>query len=459
MHAPGRRHARAALRRTGEHASDAPRRRAGVPRCGVRVRAHGCISAAGVGSYEARLPAVGVGCGVVIAAADGAREGIVTAVRHECVRIAPLDDAHGVRAGAAVTAQLQAPEVVLGVAALGRAVDARGAPIDGGPPVRGRRLPLERVPPPPLSRGNSARPCWTGVRAIDALMTLARGQRVGIFGAAGVGKSTLLQGIVRYARADATVVALIGERGREVSGWLEALGEARARTTLICATADQPPALRARAPLAAMAQAEDLRRHGLHVVLIVDSLARYCAALRELAAANGETTALRGHPPSSFAALGRLLERAGCEGAGAITAICSVLVEGDDEREPVADAARALLDGHLVLSRRLAEAGRFPALDPLASCSRLFAEVAEAGHARAAAVLRRALAALEGARDLRAVGAYVPGGDPLLDSAVAAEGDIEAFLRQGAEASPRGYTLTRLAQLAAELCRTEEGAS
>ncbi|TAM92440.1 FliI/YscN family ATPase [bacterium] len=422
-------------------------------------RARGRITAAGVGAYEAELPAATVGSGVEVAAAAGRREGIVTAVRGNIARIAPLDAAEGVRVGDGVTMAGYPASVALGMAALGRTVDARGVPIDGGPEIVGRWLVLEGPAPAPLLRDAAPRPCWTGVRAIDGLATLARGQRIGVFGGAGVGKSTLLQGIVRHARADALVVALIGERGREVAGWLDALGAARARTTVVCATADQPPALRARAPLAAMAQAEYLRRRGLHVVLIVDSLARYCAALREMAAANGETTASRGYPPSAFAALGRLLERAGCEGAGAVTAVCSVLVEGDDDREPVADAARALLDGHLILSRRVAQAGRFPALDLLASCSRLFGDVAQSGHAADAAAVRRALAALEASRDLRAVGAYRPGSDPFHDAAIAAEEAINVFLSQGGEASSPDETLAWLAQLAAGLCRIEEGVS
>jgi len=423
------------------------------------VRARGRIVAVGDGAYEAELPAAPIGAAVEIVGSKTRSGGVVTEARGVRARIAPLDAAKGIRVGDSVIVDGGAPTVALGVAALGRAVDAHGCPIDGGPPLHGRPLPLEANAPPPLTRGRIIRPCWTGVRAIDALATLARGQRVGIFGGAGVGKSSLLHAIVDNVEADAVVVALIGERGREAQGWLERLQASLARTTVVCATANEPPALRARAPLVAMAQAEYLRARGLHVVLIVDSLARYCAALRELAAANGETTALRGYPPSAFAALGRLLERAGASSRGAVTAICSVLVEGDDDREPVADATRALLDGHLTLSRRIAEAGRFPALDVLASCSRLFSEVAAPGHAADAAVVRRALAALEATRDLRSVGAYVAGSDPVVDAAVVAEPAIEAFLRQMDDASEPDETLRRLAQLAAALCRIEERTS
>ncbi|MDE2573053.1 MAG: hypothetical protein KGM44_11100 [bacterium] len=421
------------------------------------ARARGSVAAAGAGALEAEVPHAIVGAAVEIQTRGGRRCGLVTAMRGTRVRIAPLDDAAGVAAGDVVYVDTDAPSVRLGMTALGRVLDAHGRALDGGEELHGPALPMEPAASRRLVAGTADSPCWTGVRAIDALATLARGQRIGIFGGAGVGKSTLLQTIAANARADALVVALIGERGREIAGWQEALGDARGRTAIICATADAPAAVRARAPLTAMAQAEYLRALGLHVLLVVDSLARYCAALRELAATNGETTALRGYPPSAFAALGRLLERAGAGAEGAITAICSVLVEGDDEREPVADAARALLDGHLILSRRVAESGRFPALDPRASCSRLFSAVASPRHRADAAVLRRALAALEEARDLRAVGAYRRGADGLLDAAVAAEEGIEAFLRQDGEPSSPDQTLAVLAQLAGGLCRSEKG--
>ncbi|HVA36991.1 MAG TPA: ATP-binding cassette domain-containing protein [Candidatus Dormibacteraeota bacterium] len=420
------------------------------------IRVRGRVVAAGEGACEAEVPRCALGASVTIEARGGTRGGIVTAVRDGRVRIAPLDGSDGIRAGDEVLVAEGEPCVELGVAALGRVVDARGAPLDGGASIRGPLLPLRAPAPGALAKaGAPPRACWTGVRAIDALATLARGQRIGIFGPAGAGKSTLLQSIVRHARVDAVVLALIGERGREVEGWLAALGEARPRATVVCATADEPAALRARAPLAAMAQAEYLRGHGLHVLLVMDSLARYCTALRELAAANGETTALRGYPPSAFAALGRLLERAGACGEGAVTAVCSVLVEGDDDREPVADAARALLDGHLILSRRIAERGRFPALDVRASCSRLFPTVASPEQRRQAAAVLAALAALEESSDLRAVGAYRPGGDHALDAAIAAEPALEAFLRQGEAPQPPPATLAGLAQLAAALCRIE----
>lgn len=433
------------------------RERSGAERVGC-VRVRGRIVSVTEGGFEAEAPAGALGAAVEIVTQSARRCGVVTAVRGTRLRIAPLDGTSGVRAGDAIALRLDGapPSVALGVAALGRAVDARGWPLDGAPAFAGRYLDPDAPAPAPFARGGVPVACWTGVRAIDALATLARGQRIGIFGGAGVGKSTLLQTIVRNVHADALVLALIGERGREVRDWIAALGAARPRATIVCATADEPAAVRARAPLVAMAQAEYLRALGLHVVLVVDSLARYCAALRELGAANGETTALRGYPPSAFAALGRLLERAGASGEGAITAVCSVLVEGDDDHEPVTDAARALLDGHLVLSRRVAEAGRFPALDLRVSCSRLFDSVAGPAQRADAALLRRALAALEDARDLRAVGAYVPGGDPVLDAAIACEPAIEAFLRQEHEAATPQQTREGLAQLAAALCRSEE---
>ena len=277
---------------------------------------------------------------------------------------------------------------------------------------------------------------WTGVRALDGLLTIGRGARVGIFGAPGAGKTTLLETIARGARGDAIVVALVGERGREAAGWLRRVD---ARTTVVCATADRPASERARAADVAMAQAETLRDRGLHVVLIVDSLARYA----------GAPVGRGGYAPAVLAALGRYLERAGVAPHGSITVLASVLSDGADEREPLSDAARAALDGHVALSLDLARAGHFPAIDVLASASRTMGDVAGDAHQADAQIVRAALALLADTRDLRLLG-LANAHDATLARAISAEPDIRGFLAQQEPSNPEA-TLGELARVAALL--------
>jgi ATP synthase in type III secretion protein N len=333
----------------------------------------------------------------------------------------------------------------LGTCAFGRAIDARGLPLDDGPPLRGRRVSLELRSPAPNRRAAIATPLATGVRAIDGLLTIGRGARVGVFGAPGAGKTTLIEWIAGECAVDAVVIALVGERGREAQRWIE---RRDARTTIVCATSDRPPSERIASAHVAIAHAGALRERGLHVLLEIDSLARCGAALRELAVAAGESTGRGGYPPSVFAQLARLVEVAGALDRGSITLIATILNDGDD-RDPLSEASRSLLDGHLALSTRLAEAGRFPAIDIVASTSRTMEAVANEDHRAAAARVRRAAALLESIADARALGV-----EPTARAArcaIAAEPHLEKFLRQGREAAEYAATLDRLAQLAALL--------
>ncbi|MDB5040848.1 MAG: putative type secretion protein, partial [Candidatus Eremiobacteraeota bacterium] len=299
--------------------------------------------------------------------------------------------------------------------------------------------------PAPRDRRPCTSPFWTGVRAIDGPLTLARGARIGLFGGPGSGKSTLLDAIVRGACADVVVVALIGERGREAERRMAALDS---RTTLICATSDRVPAERVRAAEVAFEHAVALRARGLDVLLVVDSLARIAGAARELALGCGEASGRGGYPPSVFGILARLLERAGPAGDGSVTLIATVLSDGPDEHDPVSEAARAALDGHLVLSAELARGGRFPAVDLVRSTSRTQTDAASPEHLHAARLMRAAASALDGARDARALGLDPAAGDPFLALCIAVEPDIERFLRQGDAPSTAESTLTELLRLA-----------
>jgi type III secretion protein N (ATPase) len=343
---------------------------------------------------------------------------------------------------------MSAPAAV-GTALLGCALDADGTLLAGR---RGRdavRRTLElRVPAPP-ARAAVREPFWTGVRVLDGPLAFGRGARIGIFGAAGAGKSTLLETIVAGSAADATVIALVGERGREAERWLHRLGD---RTTIVCATADRLPLERLRAAELAFAHACALRERGLHVLLVLDSLARLAAAARELALQAGEPAGRGGFPASVVGRQARFLECAGATPGGSITLIATVLTEGPQlDADPIAEAARAALDGHVVLSARLAAAGWFPAVDVPASASRTLADVADPDHQRAAAAVRAAIAALEATRDARTLGLESGRPDRVLAAALAAEGELEAYLRQGsAPASPAG-TRTALLRLGARL--------
>jgi type III secretion protein N (ATPase) len=305
-------------------------------------------------------------------------------------------------------------------------------PIDRGPDLAGERWPVDRIAPPALDRPPITAPMPTGVRAIDTMLTLGRGQRVGLFAAAGVGKSTLLGQIARGAAADVIVVCQVGERGRELAELLgDELAPARAKTVVVCATSDAPPLVRLRAVHVATAIAEWFReRRGASVLLLVDSLTRVARAQREVGLSAGEPPARHGYPPSVFALLPRLIERAGATPAGAITAIYTVLVAGNDMDEPIADEVRGLVDGHIVLDRRLAQRGHFPPIDIVSSVSRLMARVIDPAHAAAAAKTRARLAIYEEHRDLIVLGAYQRGRDRGVDDAVAAYPAIENLVCQ-----------------------------
>jgi ATP synthase in type III secretion protein N len=334
----------------------------------------------------------------------------------------------------------------LGTCALGRAIDASGEPLDGGPALRGRLVALNLQSPRPNERSPIATPLWSGVRAIDGLLTIGRGARVGIFGAPGTGKSKLIESIVEGAAADAVIVALVGERGREAQQWVAFCGP---RTTIVCATSDRPSRERIDAAHLAIVQAAALRQCGLHVLLVVDSLARVAAALRETGVAAGESAGRGGYPPSVFAELARMVEPAGVlRSGGSITLIATVLSDGDD-RDPVSDAARSLLDGHIQLSKDLADAGRFPAIDVPASTSRTMEAVAAEPHVQAARAVRRALALLERIDDARALG--IEPSDPYALAVIASERQLEDFLRQGTDRCGNEAMLKQLTALAERL--------
>lgn len=365
----------------------------------------------------------------------------------------PLGHLSGVRPGARVVHTHRGASVTVSPELLGRIVDSLGRPLDGGPELADRvNIPVHRQAPHPFEREPIDRQLTTGVRAIDGFLPLGVGQRLGIFAGAGVGKSTLLGMMCRSAQADVNVIGLIGERGRELNDFVRnALGaDGLARSVVVTATSDQPALVRARGADAATAIAEYFRDQGKSVLLVMDSLTRYAMALREAALAAGEPPATKGYPPSVFAALPRLLERAGTSrGRGVITALYTVLVEGDDLSDPVADAVRGILDGHIVLSRQLAERGHFPAIDVLQSVSRLAPEITTDQEQADAGVLRDLLAAHRDAQDLIQVGAYVEGSDPRVDRARRAIPRIDAFLRQGVrEATPRHDTMKVLSHLA-----------
>lgn len=359
----------------------------------------------------------------------------------------PLGALDGVGPGAAVTATGAPLGFRCGPGLLGRVVDGLGTPIDGGPAVDEPMWTIDRPAPAAIARPALARPLVTGIRAIDGLCTLAQGQRLGVFAPAGVGKSTLLTRIAQAADADVIVLGLVGERGRELGDWLDRLGPARARSVVVCATSDAPSLTRVRAASTATAVAEHFRERGARVLLLVDSLTRVARAQREVGLSAGEPPARHGYPPSVFALLPRLCERAGATAAGSITAIYAVLVAGNDLDEPIADEVRGIVDGHLVLDRRLAGRAHFPPIDVVASVSRMFPALATPAQQAAAAEVRRLLAIHDEHRDLLAVGAYKPGGDRALDRAVARMPAIDGFLRQDGAGAPMERTVAELIAL------------
>lgn len=364
----------------------------------------------------------------------------------------PLGDPAGIGPGQTVVASGAALRVHVGRDLLGRVLDGLGRPIDGGPPLsEGRNRAIDAPPPPPMGRPPIEEPLSLGTRAIDGLLPCGRGQRLGIFAGSGVGKSTLLGMMARHTTADVNVIGLIGERGREVREFLERdLGpEGLARSVVVVATSDQPALVRIKAAFVATTIAESFRDEGADVLLMMDSVTRLAMAQREVGLAIGEPPATRGYTPSVFAMLPRLLERAGTSDRGSITGIYTVLVEGDDMNEPVADAVRGILDGHIVLSRHLAHRGHYPAVDVLQSVSRLTGSLFSREQRNAGDRLRELMAAYHRAEDSIAIGAYVPGSDPLIDEARAKHDAINAFLRQSVdEPHDRQTALDRVRALA-----------
>lgn len=397
------------------------------------VEVTGRVSALVGLAVHATMPGVRAG-EVVEILREGAPplEAEVVGFDHERATLLPLGDARGVGPGDAVRATGRPLTVEVSDALLGRVLDGLGRPIDGAPLPAGEPWPVMRPSPSPLSRARIERPLVTGVRAIDGLTTLGEGQRVGLFAGSGAGKSTLLGRIAKRADADVVVVGLVGERGREVREFLEdCLGpEGLARSVVVCATSDAPALVRMRSAWVATAIAEHFRDGGRRVLLLMDSVTRFARAAREVGLAAGEPPARRGYPPSALAALPVLLERSGMGERGSITAVYTVLVEGGDLEEPIADEVRGTLDGHVILERELAARGRWPAIDPLRSLSRVMDRLVTREHGEAARALREHLSIYEAKRDLVLLGAYERGSDRRLDAALARVDRIEAFLSQ-----------------------------
>ncbi|KYP82154.1 FliI/YscN family ATPase [Ferroacidibacillus organovorans] len=359
----------------------------------------------------------------------------VIGFRSERVLLVPLSTLEGLAPGSVVMATGKPLTVGVGDGLLGRVLDGLGLPIDGLGALRTyeERSTL-REPPLPLSRPRIDSVLSTGVRVIDAFLTLGKGQRIGLFAGSGVGKSTLLGMIAKESQADVNVIALVGERGREVNEFIERdLAMARDRTVVVVATSDQPAVVRAKAAYVATTIAEYFRDKGLSVNLMMDSVTRFAMALREMGLAVGEPPTARGYTPSVFAALPRLLERTGKNERGTITGIYTVLVDGDDMQEPIVDAVRGILDGHITLSRALAERGHYPAVDLLQSVSRLMTDLVDQEHRQAALEVRRWIGAGRDAEDLIRIGAYKRGTDPLIDQWMAMETAIKQFLVQDVE--------------------------
>ncbi len=358
---------------------------------------------------------------------------------HDHTVVMPLGAMTGIGPGDTAILQHLVQSVPTGANLLGRVVDALGRPIDRLGPIRDTQpRPLDPRPLDPLDRPVIDQPLATGVRAIDAMLTLGKGQRIGVFSPPGVGKSTLLGSIVKNTAADVCVIGLVGERGREVRAFLEnTLGpEALARSVVVAATGDDPAMLRLRAAKTATAIAEGFRDEGLDVLLIMDSVTRFAQAQRQVGLAAGEPPATRGYPPSVFSALPELLERSGRTAQGSITGVYSVLIEGNDFDEPIADACRGVLDGHILLSRELAEQGHFPAIDVLTSVSRVAEDVTTVQHQAARRMVTRLLADFREVEDLLQIGAYAAGSNASSDVAIACKPAIDTLLRQGRKDKP-----------------------
>ncbi len=404
-------------------------------------RWRGKVVEAGTQTLESLGPLCSVGECCEIIDGEGRRHGAeVIGFRERHVLVMPIEPTKGIRYGDTVMAMGSTPSIAVGDAMEGRILNAVGAPIDfKGGNVASLRLtetwPLDGAVPRPMERMPIRTTLPTGVRAIDGMLTVGRGQRIGIFGGSGVGKSTLIGMMTRNTAADITVVGLVGERGREVRQFVEeSLGdEGLKRAVVMVSTSDESPLLRMRAAMAATAVAEFYAARGRHVLLVLDSLTRYAMAAREIGLAAGEPPASKGYTPSVFARLAKLVERAGNFEYGSITAFYTVLMEGDDQQDPVVDAVRSLLDGHFVLSRSLAAEGWFPAIDVPDSLSRLMPAVTTAKHRERAAHVRRLMAVHARSADLVRIGAYKSGVDSELDRSIAAMPALRAFLQQAVD--------------------------
>lgn len=375
----------------------------------------------------------------------------VVGFRDERMLLMPYGDMVGIQPGSTVYPAQRSFRAPVGTALLGRVLDGLGQPIDGGPPLDNlKRVSTNQAPPLPMERPPILEPLETGIRVVDGIMTIGKGQRMGIFSGSGVGKSTLLGTFARNARADVSVVALVGERGREVREFIDRdLGpEGLAHSVIVVSTSDTPALIRLKAASVAMTIAEYFRDCGMDVIFMMDSVTRYAMAQREVGLAVGEPPASKGYPPSVFALLPRLLERAGTSKKGSITGLFTVLVEGDDFNEPITDTVRSIVDGHIMLSRALAARNHYPSIDVLDSVSRVMPAIVDEEHRSYAAFARKHLATYEKARDLINIGAYVDGSDPEIDASIEVYPALLDYIQQGvSDVTPFEQSVQRLAHI------------
>jgi len=405
---------------------------------------------------ESRGPAAAIGdfCEILTSSGRSIRTQVI-GFRNGNILSMALEEIDGLKLGDAIVARSDQARVGVGPALLGRVLDGFGQPIDsGGEPEVADSYDLYQPPPNPLDREHITDPLVTGIRVLDGMLPCGRGQRIGIFGGSGVGKSTLLGAMARQSSADVSVIALIGERNREVRAFLEhELGsEGMRKSVVVVATSDSPAPIRVRACFLALAIAEYFRDQGSSVLMVMDSVTRFAMAQREIGLSAGEPPSQKGYPPSVFSLLPKVFERAGNFKKGSITGFFTVLVEGDDFNEPICDAVRSMLDGHIVLSRALGAAGHYPAVDVLHSVSRLTTDIASPEQLESLRKLREAMATYQQAEDLIQLGAYVSGTNPKLDSVIRTRPDLLRFLQQDARAeSSWDETLAGLRQLASAL--------
>jgi len=416
------------------------------------VQSSGAVTRTSGLLIESRGPAAALGdfCEILTRSGQSIRTQVI-GFRDGSLLTMPLEEMHGLQPGDTVVARKQESQVGVSTALLGRVIDGFGRPMDDGPPIAAEAMyDLYAAPPGPMEREPIRQPLSTGIRAIDGLLTCGRGQRIGIFGGSGVGKSTLLGSLLKNHDADVAVLALVGERNREVRDFIEhELGpEGMRKSVLVVATSDRPSPLRVRACFVALAIAEYFRDQGKHVLLVADSVTRLAMAQREIGLSAGEPPSQKGYTPSVFQILPKIFERAGNFRQGSITGFFTVLVEGDDMNEPIADAVRGILDGHIVLSRALGQVGHYPAIDVLQSVSRLAARVGTSEQKSSAQRVRENLAVLQASEDLLRIGAYTAGANPQLDQALHLDAAIKAFLRQKPdEQNSLSQTIERMKQV------------